>query len=317
MMPMALPAQLLGRLRIPVVAAPMFLVSGVELVLACCRAGIVGSFPALNCRTTRDLATWLDELADRLAPADAPYAVNLIAHRTNARLEADLATIIDRQVPVVITSLGAAHEVVAAVHSYGGLVFHDVISVSHAHRAAAAGVDGIICVAAGAGGHAGTVSPFALVGEVRQFFDGTLLLAGGLSSGSDILAAQVLGVDLAYLGTRFVATAESLASPSYQQMVVQASASDVVYTAGVSRIPANFLRASLDAAGLDLEGGPASGAPDLTHLTAPTDSDVTAWRDVWSAGHGVGAIHDTPSVADLVARLEGEWSDARERWLGW
>lgn len=308
---MALPCSLRDRLRIPVVAAPMFLVSGPDLVVACCRAGVVGSFPALNCRTTQGLGDWLDEIGSRLRPGDAPWAVNLIVHSTNQRLEADLKVVVAHQAPIVITSLGAAREVVGAVHSYGGLVFHDVTSVQHARRAAEAGVDGVICVSAGAGGHAGTLSPFALVAEVRQIFAGTILLAGGLASGRDVLAAQALGADLAYLGTRFIATAESLAPAAYQDMLVEATARDIIYTAGVSSIPANFLSASLAAAGL--ADAPAPDRPDLSHLTSPSDADLRAWRDIWSAGHGVGGITDAPPVADLVDRLVGEYRDAGRR----
>lgn len=311
---MSLPSPWAGRLRLPVVAAPMFLVSGPDLVTACCRAGILGSFPALNCRSTAELDAWLVDIEQALGPVDAPFAVNLIVHRTNHRLEADLSVIGQHRVPLVITSLGAVRDVVDTVHAYGGLVFHDVTNLRHAERAAHAGVDGIICVAAGAGGHAGTVSPFALVAEVRQVFDGTVLLAGGLSSGGDVLAARAMGADLAYLGTRFLATAESLASAPYKAMIGEASAEDVVYTAGVSSIPANFLRASLAAAGVDI--GADTGTPDLAHLTSPTDSDLRAWRDVWSAGHGVGSIHDVPSVAALVDRMVNEWQMARQAIVG-
>lgn len=237
--------------------------------------------------------------------------MNLIVHRSNARLEADLAAIVAHRVPVVITSLGAVSTVVEAVHGYGGVVFHDVTTARHARKAADAGVDGLILVAAGAGGHAGTLSPFALVAEVRRFFSGTVLLAGALTTGADVLAAQVLGADLAYLGTRFAATRESLASDGYRQMMTEATASDIVYTAGVSTVGANFLRMSLEAAGLDPDRLPAPDRPDLTHLTNPTETDAKAWRDIWSAGHGVGSIHDIPSVADLVNRLTTEYAAAK------
>lgn len=258
---MALPAPLLGCLRLPVVAAPMFLVSGPELVVACCRAGVLGSFPALNQRSTAGFVAWLKEIGAALGSDDAPFAVNLIVHRSNARLEADLAAIVAHRVPVVITSLGAVSTVVEAVHGYGGVVFHDVTTARHARKAADAGVDGLILVAAGAGGHAGTLSPFALVAEVRRFFSGTVLLAGALTTGADVLAAQVLGADLAYLGTRFAATRESLASDGYRQMMTEATASDIVYTAGVSTVGANFLRMSLEAAGLDPDRLPARIGP--------------------------------------------------------
>ncbi len=294
---MTLPAQLADRLRIPVVAAPMFLVSGPELVIECCRAGVLGTFPALNRRTTEALAGWLDGIRDALTPADAPFGVNLIVHPTNTRLEADLAVVVEHRVPVVITSLGAVPEVVEAVHAYGGLVFHDVTTLRHARKAAAAGVDGLVLVAAGAGGHAGALSPFALMASVRPWFDGVILLAGALSSGADVAAARAMGADLAYLGTRFLATRESMAPDGYRDLVVASGAADVVYTPAVSGIPANFLAPSLAAAGIDPAGPPAE------------HEDVKAWRDVWSAGHGVAAITDVPTVAELVDRLEHEYRD--------
>ena len=299
------------RLRVPVVAAPMFLVSTPELVLACCRAGVVGSFPALNLRTAAELEGWLTAIDGQLEPDDAPYAVNLIVHSSNARLRDDLAVLARHRVPIVITSLGAASEVVDAVHAWGGIVLHDVTNAHHARKAASAGVDGLILVAAGAGGHAGTLSPFALMAEVRPWFDGLVLLAGGLSTGADVLAARAMGADLAYLGTRFIATAESGASTEYKAMLVQAGAGDIVHTPSVSTIPANFLRASLEAAGYDLAASP--GAVDLAHLTAPTEADAKAWRDIWSAGHGVAAIGDVPSVGVLVERLATEYEAARGR----
>ena len=308
---MALPASIVGRLRLPVVAAPMFLVSGPDLVIAACRAGVLGTFPALNQRTTAGLEEWLTVIDAALRPEDAPYGVNLIVHRTNARVAADLQAIVRHRVPVVVTSLGAAPDVVAAVHSYGGVVFHDVTSAHHARKAADAGVDGLILVAAGAGGHGGLLSPFALMAEVRATFTGTILLAGALSSGSDVLAARALGADLAYLGTRFIPTTESLASDAYRQQVVAAAAADVVYTASVSTIPANFLRRSLERAGLDPDAVP--GPVDLAHLTNPSQADAKAWRDIWSAGQGVAGIDAVLPVADLVDRLAGEYQKARAR----
>ncbi|HHU40052.1 MAG TPA: nitronate monooxygenase [Propionibacterium sp.] len=300
----------LDRLRVPVVAAPMFLVSTPDLVVACCRAGVVGSFPALNLRTTQDLDAWCSAIEDRLEPDDAPWAVNLIVHSSNARIRDDLAVLARHRAPIVITSLGAVTEVVDAVHAWGGLVLHDVTNLKHARKAAEAGVDGLILVSAGAGGHAGTVSPFALMAEVRPWFDGLVLLAGGLSTGADVAAARAMGADLAYLGTRFIATAESGASEAYKAMLVEAGSGDIVHTPSVSTIPANFLRASLEAAGYDLTASP---DVDLAHLTAPTDADAKAWRDIWSAGHGVAAIHDLPTVGELVARLAAEYEDARAR----
>ena len=304
-------SDLLGSLRLPVVAAPMFLVSEPALVTACCRAGVLGTFPALNQRSTEGFAAWLDAVEAARAPGDAPYGVNLIVHGSNPRLQADLAQVVAHRVPVVITSLGAVREVVEAVHSYGGLVLHDVTTLRHARKAAAAGVDGLILVAGGAGGHAGTLNPFALMAAVRPWFDGLVLLAGGLSTGADVLAARAMGADLAYLGTRFIATAEAGASDAYKAMLVEAGAGDVVYTPAVSSIPASFLRASLDAAGIDpdADGGPV----DLDHLSRPDAAQAKAWRDIWSAGQGVQAITDVPSVARLVDRLEAEYAAALSR----
>lgn len=307
---MPLPPLLDGRLRVPVVAAPMFLCSGPDLVVACCKAGVLGTFPALNERSTEGFEAWLDTIEAQIGPADAPFGVNLIVHRTNERLDADLAVVVRHQVPVVITSLGAAPDVVKAVHGYGGLVFHDVTTRRHAEKAAEAGVDGLILVCAGAGGHAGTLSPFALLAEVREFFHGTVLLAGGLSRGEQVAAALAMGADLAYMGTRFIASRECLAAPDYKAMLAQARAADIVYTAALSGIPANYLRPSILAAGLDPEALMAAGAGDKKLDLGP---ETRAWRDVWSAGHGVGAIADAPPVADLVARLEREYLAALDR----
>ncbi len=303
---MPVPHSLSGRLRMPVVAAPMFLVSGPELVVASCRAGVLGSFPALNQRTTEGLREWLRQIDGELTDADAPYAVNLIVHPTNARLRADLEVVVEHKVPVVITSLGAVPDVVDAVHSYGGLVLHDVTTLRHAQKAAEAGVDGLILVSAGAGGHAGTINPFALMATVRPWFDGIIALAGSITTGADVLAARALGADLAYLGTRFIATAESSAPEGYTQQILEAGAGDIVYTPAVSSIPANFLAASLAAAGVD----PAS-VPDPMHLGS--EQEFKAWRDIWSAGHGVAGIHDVPSVAQLVDRLAAEYDEAKAR----
>ncbi|QXT62299.1 NAD(P)H-dependent flavin oxidoreductase [Tessaracoccus palaemonis] len=305
---MALPERLTG-LRLPVVAAPMFLVSGPDLVLACAHAGVLGSFPALNRRTTGGFDEWLALIS--AGARDAPYAVNLIVHSSNPRLDDDLEVIARRRVPVVITSLGASDRVVAAVHAYGGLVFHDVTTLAHARRAIAAGVDGLILVSAGAGGHAGTLNPFSFVTAVRSFYDGTLLLGGGLSTGADVAAAIALGADLAYLGTRFVATQESLAPQEYKDMLAAAAPEDIVYTPTVSSIPANFLAESLTRAGIDPAAPP--GPVDLTHLTSPSPSDAKAWRDIWSAGQSVAGITDTPSVAQLVYRLDEEYAAAVKR----
>ena len=291
------------QLRVPAIAAPMFLVSGPDLVVETCRAGVVGTFPALNQRTTDGFADWLREIEARLGPADAPYGVNLIVHRSNPRLEADLAAVVAHRVPLVITSLGAVPEVVKAVQGYGGLVYHDVISRRHAEKAAGAGVDGLIAVAAGAGGHAGTLSPFALVSELREVFAGTIVLAGAINTGAQIAAARVMGADMAYLGTRFIATRESLAPEAYKAMLLGTRAADVLYTPAISGVNANFLRPSIAAAGLDPDALPPHGALDLA-------SEARAWSRVWSAGHGVGGIDDLPSAAALCARLAGEYRAA-------
>ncbi|NIE76724.1 nitronate monooxygenase [Pantoea sp. Ap-967] len=309
---MSLPASLEHRLRLPVVAAPMFLISNPQLVLACCANGVVGSFPALNQRDSAGFKAWLEEIEAGLAQlqAPAPYAVNLIVHPTNPRLQADLALCVEHQVPMVITSLGAVKEVVDAVHGYGGLVFHDVTTRRHAEKAAEAGVDGLIAVAAGAGGHAGTWSPFALAAEIRQFFDKTLLLAGCINHGHEILAAQLLGADLAYMGTRFIATRESHAQDAYKQMLLDAHAADIIHTPAVSGIPASFLRPSLEQAGYDmaaLKTGHEQGK------LKPIDDEAKAWKTVWSAGQGVGDIHDLPSAGALIERLGDEYQAALER----
>ena len=307
---MSLPAQFDQRLRLPVVAAPMFLVSTPQLVLACSNNGVVGSFPALNQRDSGGFKAWLEEIEAGLAPDAAPYAVNLIVHDSNPRLQADLAICVEHKVPLVITSLGAVKEVVDAVHSYGGLVFHDVTTRRHAEKAAEAGVDGLIAVAAGAGGHAGTWSPFALVAEIRQFFDKTVLLAGCLNSGQEILAAQLLGADLAYLGSRFIATRESNASQAYKDMVLNARAADIIHTPAVSGVPASFMRQSLEQAGYDLNRLQDKSAVNYGEKLKPVDDEAKAWKTVWSAGQGVGGISDLPSVSELIARLDQEYRAA-------
>lgn len=301
---MPIPAAL-QRLAIPAIAAPMFLTSGPDLVVEVSRSGLLGAFPALNCRTTEGLAEWLDEIAGRLA-AGTPFGVNLILHKTNPRLQADLAVVVDRKVPLVITSLGAVPEVVDAVHAYGGLVFHDVVNRRHAEKAAAAGVDGIIAVSAGAGGHAGVVNPFALITEIRQVFDGTLVLAGAISTGAQIAAARIAGADMAYLGTRFIATQEAMAEPAYKRMLVESGAGDIVYTDRISGVPANFLRPSLRAQGLDPDNLAPHGGMDMA-------SEAKAWKTIWSAGHGTADIADVPPAAALCARLVAEYRAAMAR----
>ncbi len=313
---MPLPQLLQGRLRLPVVAAPMFLTSGPDLVIGCCRAGIVGSFPALNQRTTEGFEEWLTQIEAALTADDAPFAVNLIVHSSNKRVEDDLAAIVRHKVPIVITSLGAASTVVDAVHSYGGVVFHDTTNTRFARKAIEAGVDGLILVTAGAGGHAGTINPFALVAEIRAIWDGTILLSGCVSTGGDVLAAQAMGADLAYMGTRFLATQESLVVEEYKQMVLDSGAGDIVYTPSISTLPASFLRASIVRAGLDPDDLPPPGKVDLGHVTNPHDAahrTAKAWRDVWSAGQGVAAVDEVLPVAELVDRLEVEYAAAKAR----
>jgi len=304
---MTLSALLENRLRLPLVAAPMFLISDPKLVLACCKNGIVGSFPALNQRVSSGFNDWVDEVKESLGENDAPFAVNLIVFKGNPRVASDLAICEEKRVPIVITSLGAVKEVVDTVHGYGGLVFHDVTTRRHAEKAAEAGVDGLIAVAAGAGGHAGTLSPFALIREIREFFDKTLLLSGCLGHGREILAAQVLGADLAYMGTRFIATQESCANEAYKQMLLDARAADIVYTPAVSGIPANFMAPSLEKAGFDIEqlkkGKIHKSAQDL-------GGEAKSWKNIWSAGHGAGSISDIPSVEALIARLDSEYQAA-------
>ena len=307
---MSLPALLEQRLRLPVVAAPMFLISNPQLVLACCRNGVVGSFPALNQRDSSGFKAWLEEIEAGLALLDnpAPYAVNLIVHNSNERLEADLAICIEHKVPIVITSLGAVKEVVDAIHGYGGLVFHDVTTRRHAEKAAEAGVDGLIAVAAGAGGHAGTWSPFALVAEIRQFFDKTVLLAGCINHGREILAAQVVGADLAYLGTRFIGTTESHAPDAYKEMLLASRAADIIHTPAVSGVPASFMRKSLETAGFDMAALNSKG--EAGNKLKPLSDEAKAWKTVWSAGQGVGEINDLPSTDQLIARLDEQYRQA-------
>ncbi|MDR5653729.1 NAD(P)H-dependent flavin oxidoreductase [Ruixingdingia sedimenti] len=304
---MALPEAFRNRLRLPAIAAPMFLTSGPDLVVEVCRSGLVGTFPALNQRTVEGYGEWLEEIERRLAahPGAAPYGVNLIVHKSNPRLRADVEMTVKHRVPVVITSLGAVKDVVDAVHSYGGLVFHDVINRRHAEKAAEAGVDGIIGVAAGAGGHAGAISPFALIQEIREVFDGTVILSGAMSTGAQIAAARVMGADMGYLGTRFIATTESMVPDSYKQMVLAAGAADVVYTPNISGVHANFLRPSILAAGLDPDNLP-------PHEKLDMEKETKAWKNIWSAGQGVGAVRDLPGAADLCERLIAEYRAAMQ-----
>jgi nitronate monooxygenase len=316
---MALPA-VLRNLTLPVVASPMFIVSYPELILAQCKAGIVGSFPALNARPAGLLDEWLTQMGESLAAHRAanpdarigPIAVNQIVHQSNARLEQDVRVCVEHEVPIFITSLRApAREIIDAVHSYGGIVLHDVINLRHAQKALEAGVDGLILVAAGAGGHAGTISPFALVGEVRRMFDGPIVLSGSIANGGSILAAQAMGADLAYMGTRFIATQEAHAVDDYKRAIVNSSASDIVYTNLFTGVHGNYIRESILNAGLDPEALPES---DKTKMNFGGDK-AKAWKDIWGAGQGVGLMDDVPTVAALVERLKREYDDACARLL--
>jgi nitronate monooxygenase len=316
---MPLPALLENRLRLPIVGAPMFLVSTPALVIAQCRAGIVGGFPALNARPAALLDDWLSEITETLASARranpaakiAPFAVNQIVHASNERLEHDVALCVKHRVPIIITSLRPPAEVVSAVHGYGGIVFHDVINRRHAEKAAEQSVDGIIAVCAGAGGHAGLLSPFALVKQVREVYSGTIILAGAMSTGADVLAAQAMGADLAYLGTRFIATLESSAPPGYKQMVVDSGPEDIVYTSLFSGVAANFLRDSVKRTGLDPDRLPAA---DKTKMNfAEGSHEFKAWRDIWSAGQSVSGVREVLPVSALVERMAAEYEAARSR----
>lgn len=316
---MPIPRELQGRLRLPVIGAPMFIVSTPRLVIAQCKAGIVGAFPALNARPAAQLDEWLSEITETLAALRrdggalvAPFAVNQIVHASNDRLEHDVGLCVKHRVPVVITSLRPPAEVVQAVHSYGGLVFHDVINLRHAEKAAAQGVDGIIAVCAGAGGHAGVLSPFALVKQIREIYPGTIILSGAMSTGADVLAARALGADLAYLGTRFIATEEANAPPEYKRMLVESSAEDIVYTSLFSGVLGNYLRASIVNAGLDPDDLPA-GEKTKMNFGSGGNTKLKAWRDIWSAGQSVSGIHEIEPVQALIDRMAEEYSAARAR----
>lgn len=312
-----LPSALRGHLALPVIASPMFIVSGPDLVVAQCLAGVVGAFPALNARAPDTLDDWLTRIKARLDAARkanpdariAPFAVNQIVHASNDRLERDMDTCVAHEVPVIITSLRAPDDVVRRAHAYGGVVFHDVTTVRHAEKALEAGVDGLILVCAGAGGHAGTLSPFALLNEVRRFFDGPIALAGAITTGAGILAAEAMGADLAYMGTRFIATQEANAVSGYKDMITTSSAADILYSPFFTGVPGNYLSPSIRAAGLDPDALPHADKSQMNFGS----TRVKAWRDIWGAGQGVGGISDAPPVAELVARLAQEYGEARAR----
>lgn len=303
---MSLPAHIAGRLRLPAIAAPMFLVSGVDMVLAACKAGIIGSFPANNARTLEELDAWMATIAATL-PADAPpWAMNIMVHRSYARWEEELELVLKHRPPIVITALGSPTAVVEAIHSYGGLVYADVNSLTFAQKAAKTGVDGLVLVAAGAGGHTGPISGFAFAPAVREWFDGTLVLGGGIGSGRAVRAAQMLGADLAYLGTRLIACTESLAVPGYKQMLVDATAEDIVTSAALTGVPANWLKPSLMAAGYDAEGLKTKAE---INLGRPEDA-AKRWRDVWAAGHGVDQVKAIEPLGEIIDGLVRDYEAA-------
>ncbi|MDZ4693456.1 nitronate monooxygenase family protein [Terricaulis sp.] len=314
---MALPS-LFDKLRLPAVGAPQFIIANPELVIEQCKAGIVGSFPALNARPEPLLDDWLNRIKDELAAYDeanphapaAPYAVNQIVHKTNARLDHDVEACVRHKVPIVITSLGARPEVNDAIHSYGGIVLHDIINIKFAEKALEKGADGLIAVCTGAGGHAGSLSPFALISEIRQFFDGPLLLSGAIATGRGILAAQALGADLAYMGSAFIATKEANAPEAYKQMIVDSTAGDIVYSNLFTGVLGNYLKGSIVNAGLDPDNL-AQSDPTKMSFGGGEGSKAKAWKDIWGAGQGVGGVHEVVSTADLVARLKREYDDAK------
>ena len=312
---MSLPA-IFDRLRLPVIAAPLFIVSNPQLVIAQCKAGVVGSFPALNARPASQLDEWMHEITEALAAHDrdnpdapsAPFAVNQIVHRSNDRFEHDMDVCAKWKVPIVITSLGAREELNHAVHGWGGITLHDIIDDRFARKAIEKGADGLIAVAAGAGGHAGRWSPFALIHEIRRWFDGPLALSGAIATGNAVLAAQAMGADLAYIGSAFIATPEARATDEYKQAIVSSSAADIVYSNLFTGIHGNYLRSSIVAAGLDPENLPAPGSEAMNFQSA---TGAKAWRDIWGSGQGVGAVDEVLPTADLVARLTAEYQAAK------
>ncbi|MDA8531874.1 nitronate monooxygenase family protein [Flavobacteriaceae bacterium] len=304
-------------LSIPVIAAPMFLISGPKLVIECCKNGVVGTFPALNQRTTEGFEEWVIEIKTALenfeketGQTPAPFGVNLIVHQTNPRVQADLAVCIKHKVPLIITSLGAVPQLVGAVHSYGGLVYHDVIKKRHAEKAAEAGVDGLILVSAGAGGHAGTLNPMPFIAEIKKFFKKTILLSGCISNGRDVASALQMGADLAYAGTRFINTVESKASDAYRKMIIDSGASDIVYTAAISGVSANFLRPSLELMGITEEMLSGTKKIDFGNELTAMEQEAKAWSTIWSAGQGVTTIQDNPPVKKLVEKMKEEFINA-------
>ncbi|MDB9997118.1 nitronate monooxygenase family protein [Gammaproteobacteria bacterium] len=319
---MALPKILEGNLSVPVIGSPLFLVSGPELVIAQCKAGIVGSFPALNARPQHVLAEWIIRIKTELAEYQAanpdakvaPFAVNQICHASNDRLMDDMQTCVEQEVPIIITSLRPPAELVEAAHSYGGLVFHDVINVKHAKKAAEQGVDGLILVCAGAGGHAGALSPFALVREVKEWFDGTIILSGSIGDGYSVASSLALGADLAYMGTRFIATEEANADQGYKKMLEESAADDIVYSSLFTGIHGNYLKPSIDKAGLDSNNLPEADKTSM-NFGSGGNTDAKAWKDIWGSGQGIGGIVDSPPVQELVDRILSEYKEATQEFI--
>jgi nitronate monooxygenase len=319
---MSLPPILRERLRLPAVASPLFIISNPDLVIAQCKAGVVGSFPALNARPAEMLEQWLQRIIAELAEHDrthpdepaAPFAVNQIVHKSNDRLEHDLELCVKYKVPIVITSLGARTDVNDAVHSYGGIVLHDIINDRFARKAIEKGADGLIAVAAGAGGHAGMQSPIALIQEIREWFDGPLLLSGAIATGRGVLAAQAMGADLAYIGSAFIATREANAAEAYKQMIVESGAQDIIYTNLFTGVHGNYLKPSVVGAGLDPENLPQSDASKMNF--GSNREKPKAWKEIWGCGQGIGAVKSVVGAGELVARLRGEYQQARQALLG-
>ena len=315
---MAIPASLANQLALPVIGSPLFIISNPDLVIAQCKAGVVGSFPSLNARPIEQLDEWLNRITEELADARradpvakiAPFAVNLIVHKSNVRIEQDLALCVKHKVPIVITSLGARPEVNDAIHSYGGIVLHDIINIVFAHKALEKGADGLIAVSAGAGGHAGVLSPFALISEIREFFDGPLALSGAISTGRQILAAQAMGADFAYIGSAFIATHEARAPDTYKDMIVASAAKDIVYSSLFTGVHGNYLSPSVAAAGMDPNNLP-DGDKATMSFQSGEGSKAKAWKDVWGSGQGIGAIKARTSAADYIARLKREYAEAK------
>jgi nitronate monooxygenase len=308
-------ARLKARMQLPVIGSPLFIISNPDLVIAQCKGGIIGSFPSLNARPLPQLEEWLQRLTDELGPDDAPYAVNLIVHKSTDRLMDDLALVVKYKAPVVITSLGAREDVNAAVHSYGGVVLHDVINARYARKAIEKGADGLIPVAAGAGGHAGTLSPFAMVQEIREWFDGPVALSGSIATGAAVLGAEAMGADFGYIGSAFIATTEARADERYKQAIVDSEASDIVYSDLFTGVSGNYLRPSIVAAGLDPDNLP-KGEYSTMNFGSGGSSDAKAWRDIWGSGQGIGAVKAVVPAAEMIARLKREYAAAKDRLMG-